>query len=71
MSADAEHETDSEREQTYKRGYTHGVVKTVSAFIHKLNKTERETVEVWVMDVLMPWEQDAAPSLHAPDFPLI
>ncbi len=71
MSADTEQETDAEREQTYKRGYTHGVGKTLSAFTHKLEKDEIARIEAWVKNVLTPWEQDAAPSKSAPDFPAI
>ena len=69
MSADAEYETDAEREQTFKRGYTHGVAKAISAFVHKLDKDEVARIDAWMKDVLVPWEQDAAPSKSAPDFP--
>ena len=71
MSTEVEHETDAEREQVYKRGYTHGVGRTLSAMMHRLDKGEIARIEAWVKDVLMPWEQDAAPSKSAPDFPTL
>lgn len=69
MSNDVEIETDAEREQIYKRGYVHGVMKTVTALGNVLGSDDRDRIDVWVRDVLTPWEQDAAPSVHAPAFP--
>ena len=69
MSDGVENETDAEREQTYKRGYTHGVIRTVAALANVLGNNDKQRIEAWVRDVLMPWEQNAAPSVHAPTFP--
>ena len=69
MSDNVENETDAEREQTYKRGYVHGVMKTVIALGNVLGSNDRERIDAWVRDVLTPWEQSAEPSLGAPTFP--
>ena len=71
MASDPANDTDAEREQTYKRGFTHGVAKAISAIAPKLTPDERTKLDAWFKDEVVPWEQDAEPSLSSPEFPMI
>ena len=71
MPSEVETETDSEREQTYKRGYAHGVAASISAFVDKLSKADNDKIDDWYRKVLVPWMEDAEARVRAPDFPVI
>lgn len=69
MPSPAEHETDPEREQVYKRGYAHGVAASISAIIYKLNDIEKQKIDLWFRNELTPWMQDATLLVRPPEFP--
>ena len=71
MSTNIEQETDSEREQTYKRGYAHGVAASISALASHLTKSKRKEIDDWYRDALVPWMENADTMVRAPEFPEI
>jgi len=49
-----DHETNAESEKAYRRGYVYGVQAMMSAIVDKLSKAERQSLEVWFADFVMP-----------------